>query len=187
MAVGRRHVNLAFRPLTDEDLPMMCEWLNRPHLQRWWREQDTSLETIRSRYLPRIREEDCAHPYIAMLQLFPIGYIQYYLANAGDPDWWPDAPGPGVLGIDQFLADEHRLGQGLGTAMVRAFASMLFDDPSATEIRVDPRPENLRAIRCYEKVGFERRGRITTPDGPALMMVLSRPARGLSRPRRASE
>lgn len=87
-------------------------------------------------------------------------------------DWWPDTPGPGVLGIDQFLADGERLGQGLGTAMVSQFVEFLMRDPSVTEIRVDPRPDNIRAIRCYAKVGFKEVAEITTPDGPALMMVL---------------
>lgn len=70
------------------------------------------------------------------------------------------------------MADGDRLGRGVGTAMVSQFVTLLMEEPEVTEIRVDPRPENARAIRCYEKVGFRGAGRITTPDGPALMMVL---------------
>lgn len=58
--------------------------------------------------------------------------------------------------------------------MVAQFVSLLMEDPEVSEIRVDPRPDNPRAIRCYTKVGFREAGRITTPDGPALMMVLER-------------
>jgi aminoglycoside 6'-N-acetyltransferase Ib len=54
------------------------------------------------------------------------------------------------------------------------FVAFLMKDPGVTEIRVDPRPDNLRAIRCYAKAGFQERGLITTPDGPAVMMVLKR-------------
>lgn len=163
-----------FRPLTEADLPLLLEWLNRPHLQEWWRSEETSLEEVREKYLPRIAGDDAARPFLAYLDGKPIGYIQYYLAHAGDPNWWPDEPGPGVLGIDQFLADGEALGQGLGTAMISQFSGLLMEMPGVTEIRVDPRPDNLRAIRCYTKVGFRERGRITTPDGPALMMVLKR-------------
>ena len=81
-----------------------------------------------------------------------------------------------MLGIDQFLADEADLGRGIGTALVRRFTERLFADPAITEVRVDPRPDNPRARRCYEKVGFRSRGPITTPDGPAVWMVLPRPA-----------
>jgi RimJ/RimL family protein N-acetyltransferase len=47
-------------------------------------------------------------------------------------------------------------------------------DPAVTEIRLDPHPDNSRAIRCYEKAGFRNLGEMATPDGPAVMMVLSR-------------
>jgi RimJ/RimL family protein N-acetyltransferase len=164
-----------FRPLAEDDLPLLREWLHRPHLQEWWREQELSIEAMREKYLPRITGADVARPFLALLDGRPVGYIQYYPAAAGDPVWWPDSPGPGVLGIDQFLADGDQLGQGLGTAMVSQFAAALFSDPAVTEIRVDPRPENARAIRCYEKVGFRTVGPLTTPDGPALWMVLHRP------------
>lgn len=164
-----------FRPLTEGDLPLLYEWLNRPHLLEGWG-GETSIADVREKYLPRLAGSNAARPFLALLDGEPIGYIQYYLAAEGSAEWWPDDPGPGVLGIDQFLADSERLGQGLGTAMVSQFTELLFDDPDVTEIRVDPRPENARAIRCYAKVGFREVGPIATPDGAALMMVLQRPA-----------
>jgi len=52
----------------------------------------------------------------------------------------------------------------------------LFSDPTVTKIQTDPAPHNHRAIRCYEKVGFVQQKVITTPDGPAVYMVLTRQA-----------
>lgn len=170
-----------FRPLAEQDLPLLHEWLNRPHMLEWW-SGEQSLEDVRQKYLPRIAEADDARPFLALLDGRPVGYVQWYSVSEGRDDWWPDRPGPGVLGIDQFLADGDRLGRGLGTAMVRQFTARLFADPEIREIRVDPRPDNARAVRCYEKVGFRTVGPITTPDGPALMMVLDR--EGLGRPGR---
>jgi RimJ/RimL family protein N-acetyltransferase len=37
-------------------------------------------------------------------------------------------------------------------------------------------PANSRAIRCYEKAGFKKAGVVHTPDGPALLMTIERPA-----------
>ena len=67
-------------------------------------------------------------------------------------------------------------GKGLGTKLVRALVELLFNDPEVTKIQTDPSPSNLRAIRCYEKAGFERQGTVTTPDGPAVYMVQTRQA-----------
>jgi aminoglycoside 6'-N-acetyltransferase len=44
----------------------------------------------------------------------------------------------------------------------------------------DPDPENGRAVRAYEKAGFERVRLVDTPDGEALLMV--RHWCGLSQP-----
>lgn len=169
-------MNFHFKPLTESDLPLLADWLNRPHLQQWWRSGEISVESVRKKYLPRIVGIDDARPYIACLENIPVGYIQHYDASAGAPNWWPDQPGPGVLGIDMFLGDENKLNNGMGTAMATQFISFLFEDPSVTEIRIDPQPDNLRALHCYEKVGFQRMDEISNPDGPAVMMILTRQA-----------
>jgi aminoglycoside 6'-N-acetyltransferase-1b/aminoglycoside 6'-N-acetyltransferase-2 len=162
-----------YHPLEEGDLTLLIDWLDRPHVRQWWDAEDVSLEGVRREYLPRARGAGDAHPFLAYLDGQPVGYIQYYWAAEGDRDWWPDDPGPGVVGIDQFIGDPSRLNQGLGTAMIRQFTDILKQNPAVTEIRADPRPDNVRAIRCYEKVGFLRAGRITTPDGQAIMMVLT--------------
>jgi RimJ/RimL family protein N-acetyltransferase len=104
----------------------------------------------------------------------PIGFIQVYVPMREGDGWWEDETDPGARGIDQSLADERRLGQGLGRRMIAAFVDQVFADPAVTVIQTDPHPTNERAIRCYRAVGFVDHARVTTPDGPALLMKLSR-------------
>jgi aminoglycoside 6'-N-acetyltransferase-1b len=167
-------MSLQFHRLTEANLPTLAEWLNRPHVAEWW-DACRSLDEVREKYLPRTMDGSAAVPYLAYLDGVPIGYIQSYVAAGVGDGWWPDERDPGVRGIDQFLADAHRLGQGLGTRLVREFVEFLFRDPAVTRIQADPSPANGRAIRCYEKAGFRRVGPVTTPDGPALLMVIDRP------------
>ncbi len=162
-----------FRPLGEPDLPLLYEWLCRPHVAEWWHEE-TTLEKVRETYLPRISSSSDADCYFACIGGKPVAYIQSYVAVESGTGWWPGQHDRGVLGIDQFLADAKDLGKGLGTELVRQFARFLFRDPAVTKIQVDPSPTNGCAIRCYEKAGFKRVGLITTPDGPALLMVLGR-------------
>ena len=96
----------------------------------------------------------------------PIGYAQSYVALEVGTDGGRRNRSR-VRGIDQSLANASQLGKGLGTKLVRALVELLFNDPEVTKIQTDPSPSNLRAIRCYEKAGFERQGTVTTPDGPA--------------------
>ena len=166
--------SIQFRRLAEDDLPILTEWLHRPHVAAWWDNQ-TSLEQVRVKYLPRLTENSTVVPYFAYRSGLPIGYIQSYVAALEGDGWWPDVLDPGVRGIDQFLADQANLNQGLGSAMVAAFVQSLFEDPTVTRIQTDPSPTNPRAIRCYEKAGFRRIGLVDTPDGQALLMVIDRP------------
>ncbi|HAI28376.1 MAG TPA: GNAT family N-acetyltransferase, partial [Thalassospira sp.] len=42
-------------------------------------------------------------------------------------------------------------------------------------IGIDPDPENERAIRCYEAIGFVAGREYETAKGPCLLMTLSPP------------
>ena len=166
----------SFRPLTRADLPLLHEWLNRPHVAEWW-EGATSFD-----YVERTHGADLESSVIRQLLAYsngePVGYVQVYRVMGADPEWWQDETDPGARGIDQFLANEAQLGRGLGSEMVRQFVSHIFDeDPAVTKVQTDPAPDNARAIRAYEKAGFRRVREVTTPDGPALLMVIERAAR----------
>jgi aminoglycoside 6'-N-acetyltransferase-1b len=161
-----------FRPVAEHDLPLLFEWLNRPHVIEWW-DGPPSLIEVREKYLPRVCSASIS-PHLVFLDGAPVGFIQSYVAMEQGEGWRPGEGDPGVVGIDQFLADAADLGKGLGTEMVTQFVRLLFQNPEVTSIETDPAPGNLRAIRCYEKVGFRKRGVIETPDGPALLMVLER-------------
>lgn len=169
---------ITFRPLTAGDLPKLHEWLARPHVAEWWGPQ-LSLGELAEDYAPSIAGTIRHRCFIARHEDEDIGFIQWYAAaDFHDQGWWLDVHDPGVRGIDQFLANEHQLGRGLGTAMVQRFVAELFADPDVTRIQTDPSPANARAIRCYAKAGFRRIAEIETPDGRSLLMHCNRPPRG---------
>lgn len=159
-----------FRPLAEPDLPMLHAWLQRPHVARWWGPAE-SVDELREDFLTG----GTTQAFIAHHAGEPVGFIQCYVVMGSGDGWWTDETDPGARGIDQFLADGGRLGQGLGTRMVQAFVARLFADPAVTRIQVDPAPANARAIACYRRAGFADAGLVDTPDGPARLMLLPRP------------
>ena len=177
--MAHAEAKISFRPLQEADLPLLHEWLHRPHVAEWWGNAPslTTLDDTRKKYLPRIAEDSHIKGYIASLEGKPLGFIQSYSAIESGGGWWEDETDPGVRGTDQFLGDVETLGYGLGAKMVSAFVTHLFEDASVTRVQTDPDPRNARAIRCYEKAGFRTVREVSTPYGPALLMVAERQAR----------
>ena len=168
--------SIVFRSLREADLPLLTRWLAQAHVREWWGgdEPPPSIEDARAKYLPRMDAASPIRCYIALIDDEPIGFVQSYVVRGCGDGWWEDETDPGAIGIDQFLCDGRRLGQGLGTRVVRAFVQRLLAEPGVTKVQTDPDPANVRAIRCYEKAGFRRLGTVTTLDGPALLMVVEK-------------
>jgi aminoglycoside 6'-N-acetyltransferase len=59
-----------------------------------------------------------------------------------------------VHGIDLFIGEPDYWNRGIGTRIVAGAAAHLFATRGVEIVTVDPRADNLRAIRCYEKAGF---------------------------------
>lgn len=171
MAAGWREprvqigMQMEFTPLAEADLPMLHAWLKRPHVAAWWGPAD-SVDELRQDFL----SGGTTRAFIAELDGEAMGFVQCYVVMGSGDGWWEGETDPGARGIDQFLAHEAQLDQGLGRAMVKAFVDKLFADAAVTVVQTDPSPDNLRAIRCYAAAGFEAVGEVVTPDGPALLM-----------------
>ena len=153
-----------FRIMSTADLSLVARWLAMPHVAQWWGNPDEQLALV---------SEDFGH--VAMEQFIvaagdrAFGYLQCY-----DPAAWPEGGlgthPAGTRGIDQFIGETDMIGRGHGSAMIRAFVDRLLA-ASTPRVVTDPDPANARAVRAYEKAGFEKDRLVDTPDGRALLMV----------------
>ena len=89
----------------------------------------------------------------------PAGFFQYYRTENGD------------IGIDQFLSQTDDLNRGLGTEAIRRFIRLIVQREAPSKVIIDPVPNNHRAIRCYEKVGFRHRDTVPGWNGEAVFLM----------------
>lgn len=155
-----------FRAVTEADLPMLTAWLTEPHLAEWWGDDAEASVAEIAEAIDSVETE----PLIVELDGRPIAYIQSYDPHLEDGHPYQDQPF-GTLGMDVSIGPPELIGKGHGSAIVRQFVDMLFEE-GAPRVVIDPHPDNLRAIRAYEKAGFRAFDTRTTIYGPALMMAL---------------
>ena len=151
------------RPMTTADLALLRDWLVSPHVREWWGDPDEQHALVSGEL-----EEPAMDQYIVCLDGSPLGYLQCYDLTAWNTGFGPQPPG--TRGIDLFIGKPDMIGRGHGPALVRHFVDDLLRN-GAPRIVTDPNPTNSRAIRAYEKAGFERDRVVDTPDGRALLMI----------------
>jgi len=162
---------IQFIPLVEPHIPLLRGWLKQQHVAEFWTDPEDEAE-FRDKYLRKLRQQGIL-PFIIVLDGKEIGYIQRYEACRVGGGWWTGFA-PGIYGIDLLIGDFSQVGHGVGTRVMKQFIGDIFRNASVTEVITDPDPKNARAIRAYEKVGFKNGGPITTPNGSALLMRVSR-------------
>jgi RimJ/RimL family protein N-acetyltransferase len=151
---------LSFRPLRVNDFPLLLIWLSNEHVKQWWNDGDDTLEKVALHY--GAEEPDVAR-FILVKSTesgeSPIGYFQYYIVSKE------------VIGIDQFIGEADCIDKGMGTAAIGLFLEMIAAKHQPQEIIIAPHPENKRAIKCYQKVGFVYYTTKLEEDGKSAYMM----------------
>lgn len=153
-----------FRRLTEGDLGLMHQWLNTPHVMRWYSPGGRTPGQVAGKYMPYILGEEPTEPYLILCGGTPVGYIQTYRINE-----WPDyAQYIGVddaaAGLDLFIGEPAYTGRGLGPIIISGFLrEFVFGLFGAASCVIGPDEENRSAVRAYEKVGFRYWKRVLIP------------------------
>ena len=165
---------IEFRPLREEDLPQLHEWLQREHVKRWWRDSRTYEETV-AHYLPSLRGDDPTDHYLIVRDGREVGMVETYLV-ADHPEW--DAiveQGEGVAGVDLLLGEREVVGIGVGPEVLRLFArDVVFAQAAVDALVAAVDEENRRSWRAFEKAGFVYARDVVEEGRPHRLMRLER-------------
>ena len=165
---------IEFRPVREEDLALLHDWLQREHVRRWWRDSRTYDETV-AHYAPSLRGEDQTDHYVIVLDGRDVGMIETYLV-ADHPDWAAIVQeGEGIAGLDLLLGEEDAVGRGLGPEALRRFAGeVVFARAGVRAVVAAVDEENRRSWRAFEKAGFVYACDVEEDGRPHRLMRLER-------------
>lgn len=162
---------ITFRSLTHADVPMLSDWMARPHWRKWWGEPDEEVRYV----VDMIEGRDTTLPYIFQIDGIDKGYIQVWFVKdqlgteiAKDYPWLDLLPADAV-GVDLSIADQEELSKGIGTRVLQLFVRKLRQE-GHDRIIIDPDPANTRAVSAYRNAGFREMPDLVGKTDDSLLM-----------------
>ncbi|WML50485.1 GNAT family N-acetyltransferase [Neobacillus sp. PS3-34] len=116
----------------------------------------SSLESIITKYGPRVEGKHYVKPCIVEYKNKPIGYMQYYEIQESELIKYGYSEKQNVYGIDQFIGETELWGKGIGTSMILLILKYISTNENASRVVLEVKNTNVRAISCYEKCGFRK-------------------------------
>jgi aminoglycoside 6'-N-acetyltransferase len=160
---------LRFRPMAANDLPLLYEWLQRPHVKRWYTGHGTYEEVV-AHYMSAIDGRDPTEHFIVLLDGRPIGMVQTYVV-ADFPEYarTVGVPDSDTAGVDILIGVEELTGRGIGARILQSFVGeVVFGRPGATSCVADLDAANVASMRAFEKAGFRAVREVVDPDSGRL-------------------
>lgn len=141
---------IALRAFEDDDLPLLGDWLHRPHVAPWFDDPQGWLDEAEQRH----GRFSFIHHFIVESGGNPIGFCQFYDYACSGEDWHGDLATEGVYSIDYLIGDAENLGKGNGKAIVSALVDRIAALSNAVRIIVQPEPANKASCGVLLANGF---------------------------------
>lgn len=159
------------RPAVPADVPLLHRWDDDPDVAASGGDDD---EFDWEYEVPR--EVAWRELLIAEEDGRPVGFLQLIDAREEESHYWGDIE-PGIWAIDIWIGAAADRGRGLGATMMHLALERCFARPDVHTVLIDPLLRNQRAIRFYERLGFEHIGIRWFDQDECAVMRIARPVR----------
>ncbi len=163
---GSRLSAFSVTPLTFDHAPLLHKWLQEPHVMKFWDDGDRSLEDVRnhysSRFFPKVDAilgaPSDVKSWIASFNETPFAYLQiYFVTEHHELSFWLSKKYTTIV-LDFFIGEPSFLEKGLAIPLLECFIDQILKDYLPFRLLVDPNVNNAKAVRIYDKMGFEALG-----------------------------
>lgn len=168
-------MKFTFKQITPQDLPLIYQWLDEPHVREFWDNGDDHRKDIKI-FAEGRREKS---NYFGDIFVYWIGLVDeepfsFILTAIYDPkETLPDlhrkylSKTGNTYSLDFCIGNKKFLGKSLAAETLNAFMQFFHDtiDEKADTFLIDPDVDNPRARHVYEKAGFKKVGTFTMENG----------------------
>ncbi|MBS4204128.1 GNAT family N-acetyltransferase [Lederbergia citrea] len=148
--------NLKVREIQLKDSALLVKWLSDPKVLTYYEGRDNpfNLHKVNEHFFD---DDQQVTRCIVEFDGVSVGYIQFYQVDEETRIVYGYSPNEErIYGMDQFIGEVEYWNRGIGQILVSSMVEYLIKEKRAEKIVMDPQTWNERAIRCYEKCGFEK-------------------------------
>ena len=155
--------NYSFRRVTPDDLALLHQWLDMPHVKMWWGNASKQVALIK-----QDMENTKIDMHMVELVGHPFAYIHHHDAFAFGMPEYADLP-PATRVIGTFVGNPEYLGQGHAAGYIEAFLKELrLHYPL---VAVSANTTDMRTLGTYKQAGFRKRRLAATRDGKLVQVM----------------
>ena len=163
-------MNLRLLEVTDDDLPLVEQWLHADHVRSAWGDPAANFRLL--------SEPPASGSWRAIIEADGrrVGLVlwQHPTREELDAAGLTDIP-TSVVDIDIMIGEFDALGRGLGSGAISLVAEVALSDPTAPFVMACARLDNLASQRAFARAGFRQdREFDDVPDGRYVLMVRHR-------------
>lgn len=163
-------MSLRLRDVTDDDLPLIEQWLRADHVRSAWGDPDANARLL--------KEPPASGNRRAIIEAdgHDVGLVLWQHPTRGELDvaGLTDIP-TSVIDIDIMIGEFDALGGGLGSEAIRLVAEDALSDPTVPFVMACAQSENHASQRAFAKAGFcKDREFDDVPNGVYVLMVRHR-------------
>lgn len=168
LTVGLRLANV-------DDAPLFEDWSRQPHVISATTDDANADKAFDGAVWADelASQSEVSRYFVAEVDGEAIGALQIVDPHLEPTHYWGSIE-PGLRAIDIWIGPADKLGRGYGEQMMRLALRHCFEDDSVTAVVIDPLASNERALRFYERLGFELLERRKFGEDECLVLRLTR-------------
>lgn len=153
---------IILKPLTEEDIPLLDNWLDKEYIKKWFGDKEDWLHEINERH----GKYSFLKHFIVYHNDRRIGYCLYgdcfYIKDLEEEGhdfkalYGDIREGGNTYEIGYLIGEEEYLNKGIGKAIIHILENKLLEI-GAKEIAADPVEENIISIKTLLSNGFKKK------------------------------